>query len=169
MRSCDILHSILSYTDFKAFKKELCTKSTDDDVLTKRKEDIQSRIFQEPDERKLSILKSETHFQVDMRKEPAMHENIVSDGVDYESTKYSYDNKRLADGISIAQATTRNLTITNKINKFWKLIKLVEICGTLDPEGASGSNISRHGFFSSLTTQVCYLQFTNQSLNHEGV
>jgi len=98
-----------------------------------------------------------------------MHENIVSDGVDYESTKYSYDDKRLADGIYIAQATTRNLTITNKINKFWKLIKLVEICGTLDPEAASGSNVSRHGFFSSLTTQVWHLQFTNQSLNHEGV
>ena len=97
---CD---DILSYTDSKGFKKELCTKSTDNDVLTKRKEDIQCRIFQEPDERKLSIPKSGTNFQEDMRKEPVVHENIVFDGVDYESTKYSYDDKRLADGISIAR------------------------------------------------------------------
>ena len=96
---CD---AILSYTDSRGFKKELYTKGTDDDVLTKRKEDIQSRIFQEPDERKLSISKSGTNFQEDMLKEPVVHENIVSVGVDYELTKYSYDDKRLADGISIA-------------------------------------------------------------------
>ena len=69
---CD---DILSYTDSKGFKKELCTKNTDDD---------------------------------------------------YESTKYSYDDKRLADGVSMAQATTRYLTITIKINKFWKLHELVD-------------------------------------------
>ena len=34
---CD---DILSYTDSKGFKKELCTRSTDNDVLTKRKENI---------------------------------------------------------------------------------------------------------------------------------
>ena len=51
--------------------------------------------------------KAGTYFQeFDIGKEPAVHENIVSDGVDYESTKYSYDDKRLADGISIAQATS---------------------------------------------------------------
>ena len=98
---------ILQYTDSGAFKKDLCTKSTDDDILTKCEDVIQSREFQEPDEKKLSKPKTGTDFQeFDMVKEPAVNENIVSGGIEYESTKSSYDDKRLADGITIAQATS---------------------------------------------------------------
>ena len=58
---------------------------------------------------------------------------------------------------------TRDLTIAYKINKFWKLHKLVKICGILGTEGALRSNISRHGFFSSIMTQVWHLHLQTKA------
>ena len=122
-----------------------------------------------------------------------------NDGIEYESTKYSYDDKRLADGITIVQATllqhptsvqttrpknknkplcqqqvyqiptwgiyekyysltiTRDNMIPHNVTILWKFLKFVEICGTMHPEGAPRSNVSRHGLFSSLMTQVWHL------------
>ena len=89
-----ILFPVLWHTDPGAFKKDLFTKSTGNNFLTKCDDVIQSREFREPDEKKLSKSKTGTDFQeFDMGKEPAVHANIVSNGIKYESTKYSYDDK----------------------------------------------------------------------------
>ena len=58
---------------------------------------------------------------------------------------------------------TRDIMIPHKVTTLWKFLKFVEICGTLDPKGALRSNISGHGFFSSLMTQVWHLHLQTKA------
>ena len=112
----------LSHTESYAFKKELCTQSTGNNILTKCEDGIQSGEFQEPDDTNLPKSRIGTGFQeLNRGKEPAVHANIVPDNTN--------ENNKSSLNINNNAAAKESTLVQNGA---WRLFWLV-LCSFVLP------------------------------------